>query len=276
MAAVACRAGVSTILVGQRVGLVLSVRTDRKNNTGTDCCVRSEGKRMSFESVETLKKQLTDKYVVADVSTAELRRFEGLTGVVKTVNMSGKALVQFDNPVDISWYDIDPAYLTVVDQPVKKAPPAKAAAPAEKKVVPAAKPAAKPAGKSPLELARAQAAAAKAGGAPAGDKPLSKIELARQQAAKAGGSPAASSKPSDGKPLSKIELARQQAAAAKKPAAEPVPAAVESQVESSAAAAVEEPPAAEPVAPPPAAKPAANTEGLSKLELARRQGAFKG
>src|SRR5215510_1521482 len=73
---------------------------------------------MSFEQVESLKKQYTDKYVEVDSAVAELRRFQGLTGVVKTVNMGGRALVQFDHPVDISWYDIEPSYLKVVDKPV--------------------------------------------------------------------------------------------------------------------------------------------------------------
>ena len=58
---------------------------------------------MSFELVEKLKKQYTDKYVEVDAGVPELRRFKGLTGVVKTVNMGGRALVQFDHPVDISW-----------------------------------------------------------------------------------------------------------------------------------------------------------------------------
>src|SRR5437868_11814873 len=124
---------------------------------------------MSFEQVERLKKQYTDKYVEVVAAVPELRRFTGLTGVVKTVNMSGRALVQFEHPVDISWYDIEPSYLKVVDQPVKKAEPAKHAADEKKPAAeakaapvaktPAAKPATgKPAGKSPLELAREQGA----------------------------------------------------------------------------------------------------------------------
>src|SRR5262249_55965484 len=122
-----------------------------------------QGSGMAFEQVESLKKQYTDKYVEVDASVVELRRFKGLTGVVKTVNMSGRALVQFEHPVDISWYDIDPSYLKVVDKPAPKAEPAKHAE-AEKKASPEAKPApaAKPAaaGKkmSPLEMARAQGA----------------------------------------------------------------------------------------------------------------------
>src|SRR5579863_9046087 len=107
---------------------------------------------MSFEQVETLKKRYTDKFVEVDASVSELRRFKGLTGVVKTVNMSGRALVQFEHPVDISWYDIDPSYLKVVDKPAPKAEPAKHAAATEKKTAAApaaaeakAAPAAKPA-----------------------------------------------------------------------------------------------------------------------------------
>ncbi len=162
---------------------------------------------MSIEIAEKLKAQLTDKYVVVKHGTAELKRFESLTGVVKTVNMAGRALVQFDGPVDISWYDIDPLYLSVVEAPVKKAAPDKHAA-KETTAKPAAasaptKPAAaaKPGGMSPLEKARAQAAggaaAAKAPVAkpaapgappPAGGAKLSPLELARQQGAlKAGG-----------------------------------------------------------------------------------------
>lgn len=210
---------------------------------------------MPFDQVEKLKQQYTDKYVEVDATVAELRRFQGLTGQVKTVNMGGRALVQFDHPVDISWYDIEPSYLKVVDKPVKKVEPPKAAPAkpaAEAKAAPA-KPTAAPGAKmSPLEMARAQAAA-KTGGAapapaaPAGEgKPLSKLEQARLQAAAAKAGTAGAAKPAeapaaapsaaaetpapaakpaapagpvtgpDGKPLSKIELARLQA---KKPKA---------------------------------------------------------
>lgn len=194
---------------------------------------------VSFAEIEQLKQQLTDKYVVIDKNAPELRRFAGLTGLVKTVNMSGRALVQFDGPVDIAWYDIDPSFLTVVDKPLPKK--------AETKHEPAAKPAAaaKPpaGGKSPLELAREQAAKA-VGGKPAPAKPAggkSPLELAREQAAKA-------------------QAAKAQAAApaAEAPAAEVAP----------------------PAEAAPAAKKAAMTDEngkpLSPLEMARRMGAFKG
>lgn len=199
---------------------------------------------MSIELAEKLKQKLTDKWVVVDPAAPELKRFANWTGKVKTVNMSGRALVEFDGPVDIGWYDIDPAFLTVVDGPKPKAAPApkKEAAPAAKAVAPAA---AKPAGGSPLDAIRAQGAAKPAGAAApaAGEKKLSPIEIMRaQQAAKAA------------------------AAAGGAPAAPPAP--------------VTEAPAATPVSVEAPAKPAIPSTGpdgkkLSPLELARLQGAAK-
>lgn len=88
---------------------------------------------MSIELAERLKEKLTNRWVVVDPSVPELSRFAKLTGQVKTVNMNCRALVQFDGPADIAWYDIDPAYLTVVDGPrPKPAPAAKASAAASK------------------------------------------------------------------------------------------------------------------------------------------------
>ncbi len=207
---------------------------------------------MSIERAEKLKELLTDKFVVVDADVPELRRFENWTGKVRTVNMNCRALVEFDGPVDIGWYDIDPDYLKVVDAPVKKAPapaakavPAANAAPAE--VKPAAKPAA--AGKSPLDAIRAQQAA-KAGAAPAAAgtaKPSPLDMIRKQQAAKAAAAspvetasaapaapteavapqpapvaapPVVAPKPvpttgPDGKPLSKLDQIRMQGAAKK-------------------------------------------------------------
>ena len=90
---------------------------------------------MSIERAEQLKKELTDKWVVVASGIPELRRFQDLTGKVKTVNMNCRALVEFDGPEDIGWYDIDPGCLTVVDGPKAKEKPA---APAKEK--PAAAP----------------------------------------------------------------------------------------------------------------------------------------
>jgi hypothetical protein len=208
---------------------------------------------MSIAHAEQLKNELTDRFVVVAEGVPELRRFAGLTGRVKTINMNCRALVEFDGPVDIGWYDIDPSFLTVVTEPVKKAAPEKHAK-AEAKPAAAKPAAAKPAGKSPLELARAQGAS-KAAAAPAaaGEKKLSPLELARQQGA-AGGA-AAKPKP---KP-----------AVVEKPA-EPVVEAV--------ATPEPEPAAAAPVAAKAASSSARVKPGTTAeiIELARAQGAFKG
>lgn len=197
---------------------------------------------MTISEVQQLQRQLTDKYVLVRDGVPELRRFQGLTGTVKTVNMNGRALVQFDGPVDIGWYDIDPAYLQVVDQPL----PRKKSAEHE----------AKPAPKS----AEAPPAAAKA--APSGKSPL---DLIRQQgAAKA---PAAAGDAGSGGKPSPLDLIRQQAQAKSKPTAtaEPPP--------PGEAAPASEPAPATPAKPP--AAPPADTAGLSPLEIIRRQGAAK-
>ena len=144
---------------------------------------------MTITEAEQLQRNLTDKYVLVQDGVPELRRFQGLTGVVKTVNMSGRALVMFDGPVDIGWYDIDPAYLQVVEKPLPK----KAAAHAEKEK-PAAKaqpaPAAARGGASPLDMIRKQGAAKAEPAAPAagGGKP-SPLDLIRKQGAAKPASP---------------------------------------------------------------------------------------
>lgn len=72
---------------------------------------------MVFEHIEKLKREYTDKYVSIAHMVPELKRFEGRTGIVRTVNMSGRALVEFLGTNDISWYDIDIDYLKIVDRP---------------------------------------------------------------------------------------------------------------------------------------------------------------
>jgi hypothetical protein len=237
---------------------------------------------MSIELAEKLKAKLTDKYVVVDASVPELRRFADWTGKVKTVNMNCRALVEFDGPADIGWYDIDPAYLTVVDAPRPKPEKAEAKGAKHAAAAPAAaKPAAAPAaGKSPLDMIRAQQAA-KAGAAPPSDggKEMSPLEKIRaQQAAKAAGGaapPAAAPAPaqapaSSPSKLSPIELIRQQQAAKRAPTAAPQAAAPEPAA-----------PAPSPAAQTPASQPAQiSTTGpdgkpLSKIELIRRQGPAK-
>lgn len=217
---------------------------------------------MSFETVERLKRDFTDKWVTVDAGTPELKRFVGLSGRVKTVNMNGRALVQFDNPVDISWYDIDLSYLKVIDAPAPKKT-------AEKHAEPAAK---KPAAPVP--------AATAAGPAAPGAPKKSPIEIMREaaaaKAAAAAGGGAAAPAPAADKPLSKIEQARLQGAQKAKPteaAAAPAPAAPVAAAEPAPTPAAAPPPAPAPAAP--AAMVGEDGKPLSKLEMARRQGAQK-
>ena len=120
-----------------------------------------------FNEIEKLKQDFTDKYVVVAGSVPELRRFEGHVGQVKTVNMSGRALVQFDAWNNIGWYDIDIDFLKVVPKPEAASGEAKHAA----------RPAA--AVKSAeLKSADVKPAAAKPAAA-AGEKKLSPLEMAR-------------------------------------------------------------------------------------------------
>ena len=103
---------------------------------------------MVFEHIENLKRIYTDQLVVVDDNRAELGRFQGLTGTVKTVNMSGRALVEFDGNNNIGWYDIDVDFLKLVDEPVHETetvstpvPPAEPAGPAAEASAPEAAPA---------------------------------------------------------------------------------------------------------------------------------------
>jgi len=211
-----------------------------------------------IDRAEQLKTELTDKWVVVSAASPELKRFAALTGRVRTVNMNCRALVEFDNGIDIGWYDIDPGFLTVVDGPRPKAAaekaekPAKAAAAAPATAAPAA------AGGSAMDKIRAAAgkpAAAPAAAPAAGGSPLDKIRAA-------GAKPAAAPAPAGGgSPLDKIR-------AAKKPAAEVEPAVPEP---AAANAAVSAP--AAPAAPvgPAAAAPLTG----SPLDRIRAQGAVK-
>lgn len=194
---------------------------------------------MVFEHIEKLKSEYTDRYVIVDDTPMELARFKGRTGWVKTVNMSGRALVQFLGDNDISWYDIDVDFLKVVEKPPEPEPkptkktdkPAGKAAP---KMTPAKtevgakssvggtadilsmarggaaakkkedKPAAKPKGGSTadiLAMARGGAAAKaeKPADKPAGKKPSSTDDIL----AMARGKAAAKDKPAEDEPASK-------------------------------------------------------------------------
>jgi hypothetical protein len=144
-----------------------------------------------FDVIERLKSEWTDKYVVIASPAPELARFAKTTGKVKTVNMNGRCLVEFDQFNNIGWYDIDPSALKIVPKPLPKPPeekPAKAAAapkPAAEK--PAAKPAAagKPSTADILAAARAKSGGAAAPAKPATAKPSTAEILAAARAKKA-------------------------------------------------------------------------------------------
>ncbi len=238
-------------------------RVGRASADGLSIClleINTSAMSARFEQAELLKKQYTDKFVVVKSGVPELKRFQGLTGVVKTVNMSCRALVMFDGPADIGWYDIDPAYLTVVDAPAPKKVETKAekAAPVEKTAAPVAK-------------------------APTGEKKLSPLEMIRQQGAKTAGAasapasavPPATAPAPAGKKLSPLEMIRQQAAlktaggavvaAEAAPVAEAAPAAVIAQ----APAPVESP------KPVPTPTTTADGKKLSPIEQIRMQAAAR-
>ncbi len=137
-----------------------------------------------FDRIEKLKRDYTDKYVVVDRSRPELMRFRQRTGQVKTVNMSGRALVEFNGHNDIGWYDIEIDFLKVVDKP-DESDSKPAAKKAPKKPLAEKEP-------SPLEKARAE----KAGGKP---KMSTADILAAARAKKEAAAPA-SQKPSTEKP----------------------------------------------------------------------------
>jgi hypothetical protein len=69
------------------------------------------------EQIEQLKRQFTDQYVVVDPACPELARFGQMTGQIKTINMNGRALVQFEGENNRGWYDIDLDFLKVVEKP---------------------------------------------------------------------------------------------------------------------------------------------------------------
>lgn len=197
---------------------------------------------MSITQAEKLKVELTDKWVIVAEDVPELRRFADLTGKVKTVNMNCRALVEFDDVEDISWYDIDPQFLTVVDgpRPKKKEEPAKP---------------------------KAEKSAKKAGNAAPAGNPLDQIRKGASKPAATGGSPldairagSGGAKPAASKAASPLDAIRAQASGGTTDA----PAAAET--ESAPADPKPDPPAEK-------AKPAA---GGSPLDQIRSQGGFKG
>jgi hypothetical protein len=92
---------------------------------------------MHFDELEKLRQQYTDQYVLVDPASPKLARFAGIPGQVKSVNMSGLALVQFEG-ADQGWHDIGLEYLKITEKP---APPPVTPPPPKKAAVAAKKPA---------------------------------------------------------------------------------------------------------------------------------------
>ena len=174
------------------------------------------------ESIDQLKPEYTDKYVVVDAARPELARFRDTVGRVRTVNMSGRALVEFaDYHLNIGWYDIDLAFVKVVDKPAPKPkeppakkpaakPPGKAASaagkPAPAKAAPARKSstadilAAARAGKAPAKPPAADAPASATGGPAPAKTDRAKMSVADMlAAARAGGAAKAAPAPAKAK-----------------------------------------------------------------------------
>ena len=187
-----------------------------------------------FDVIERLKADWTDKYVVINCSAPELARFAQATGQVKTVNMNGRCLVEFDQFNNTGWYDIDPTALKIVPKPEPK---------------PAAEKQEKPAKAAPA----AKAPAAKAPPAPGAKKPSTADILAAARA-KGGAAPAAAkaapaaAKPAGARPSTADILAAARGGKPKPPVA---PAPAESEADAEPEAAAPEPTVA------PKAKPAA-------------------
>ncbi len=194
------------------------------------------------DNIEKLKQDFTDKYVVVDAARPELKRFEGHVGQVKTVNMSGRALVQFDAWNNIGWYDIGLDFLKVVPKPAESVADKKKEAP--KPVKAAAKPSAAEASAtasgekklSPLEMARMQGAAKKsaAPSAEAGAKKSTADILAAARANKSAAPAATKPTPAGDQP--KMSTADILAAARAKKAGEAAPAAEAAAVATESAA----------------------------------------
>lgn len=71
---------------------------------------------MLLERVEKLRETYEGKRVKVASDRADLARFAGQEGCVRTINCNGRALVQFDGD-DRSWYDVALDDLKVVEKP---------------------------------------------------------------------------------------------------------------------------------------------------------------
>ena len=75
---------------------------------------------MLLEDVQQLKRQYVGRNVVVDAQQPELARKAGRFGQIKAINLSGRALVQFEG-LDPGWYDIDLGFLKIVEKPLAAA-----------------------------------------------------------------------------------------------------------------------------------------------------------
>src|SRR4051794_7350364 len=143
----------------------LAVRQDLGKNDGPT--TTGDGFAMFADKIEQMKRDYTDKYVLVDSTRPELARFRDVVGRVKTVNMNGRALVEFDEyHLNIGWYDIAPEFLKLVDKPPPKEKKVEAKKPAAKaEVKPAAAKPAAPAAKGGKPSVAEMLAAARSGGA---------------------------------------------------------------------------------------------------------------
>ncbi|MCA9119612.1 MAG: hypothetical protein H6822_13635 [Planctomycetaceae bacterium] len=231
---------------------------------------------MVFERIEKLKQQYTDKYVTVDESRPELKRFGGMTGTVRTVNMSGRALVEFDANSNIGWYDIDLDFLKVIDAPLPKVEANKSEAKASPKAsspAPKAAPAAKPASGGGMSVADMLAAArGKGGGNAPAAKPSSAADIMAAARSQKGGAAPAKVDPKSMSVADMLAAARGgksgSPAVAAKPAAAPKKDPKSMSVAEMLAAARGEASGAAPTAAPVAADPKAGVRDL--LESARK------
>jgi hypothetical protein len=167
--------------------------------------------RAMVDQIDELKRKYTDKYVVVDKERPELARFRDTYGQVKTVNMSGRALVEFaDYHLNIGWYDIDPSFLKLIDQPLPPKP----------KEAPEAK---KPGGGEPASAGGRSATTPKPASKPAAGKPstadilaalrgggAAKTQAAGEVAAATVGAPAKpdAPKPTAAAPAAKVDRSK--------------------------------------------------------------------
>lgn len=169
---------------------------------------------MVFEEVERLQREYTDKYVVVDAQRPELARFADYTGIVKTINYNGRALVEFlDFNSNIGWFDIGLDYIKIVPKPDPNAKKAEKEKPAAK-AAPAAK-------SAPAKPAAAKTAAKPAGGKMSTADILAKL---RQMGPVGSGGGTASAKPAAEGEAAEAPVAapaKKAAAPKKAPAAKP-------------------------------------------------------